>query len=324
MCGHSGKVMNFVRVIKNLFQFNRTNWKAIVLCFFAAAIFWLFNAFNKSHTTTLRFPLRFEFDDQRFVAVKPLPHQIRINVTGSGWELIRKTLGIKLPELIIPLEQPLEARKLPASALTPLLASQLGGLRINYMVTDTLHIRLDEKKSKTFKFSVDLSHVKFREGFGSTGNIEVMPDSVVIEGPRSIIRAIPDTIVLSVQGRQISKSFHEEVEVPLFDSESLNRNPPVVSVRVEVGKIETIETMLKVKSVNQSRILKAYFTDSVKVLLQIPTDQTEDLKVKLLLVNARIDLKNAAKGSHKAYPVIIGLPVYARLVSIDSVSFKID
>jgi hypothetical protein len=316
--------MHLVRVFKNFFQFNRTNWKAIILCFLAATIFWLFSAFNKNHTTTIRFPLRFEFDSQRFVPVHPLPHHISINVSGSGWELFRKTLGIKLPELVIPLERPSETKKILTTTITPMLTSQLGGLQITYMVTDTLQVFLDGKTTKTFRLSIDLSKVSYREGFGNTGLVALVPDSVVIDGPKSVIEMIPDTIVLPVKGKQISKSFSNELEVPLFDSESINRNPPVVSVRVEVGPMETIEARLKVKTVNRPQGLKSFFTDSVKVMIQIPANQVEDLKGKLLQVYAIVDLKYAMNGSPPVYPKIIGLPVYARVVSIDSLSFKID
>ena len=308
----------------NLFQFNRTNWKAVILCLLAAAIFWLFNAFNKSHTSTIRFPLHFEFDNQHFVAVSPLPHQININVTGTGWDLIRKTLGMKVPDLIIPLERPMETKKITASALTPVLISQLGGLQINYIVTDTLYTNVDEKITKTFKLSVDLSKVKFREGFASTGVVELSPDSVVIDGPKSIITSIAETIVLPVQGKQISKSFHDELEVPLFNSQSINRNPPVISVKVEVGPVEIIEAMIKVKAVNPSQARKSYFTDSVKVLLQVPADQREDLRQKLSQIKAMLDVQDVVKGLNKIYPKVVGLPIYARVVSIDSVSLKID
>ncbi len=316
--------MNFARVFMNLFQFNRTNWKAVILCLMAAAIFWLFNAFNKSHTSTIRFPLHFEFDKQHFVAVTPLPHQININVTGTGWDLIRKTLGMKVPDLIIPLERPLETKKIAASALIPVLISQLGGLQINYIVTDTLYTNVDEKITKTFKLAVDLSNVKFREGFRNTGAVELLPDSVVIDGPKSIIASIPEIIVLPVQGKQISKSFQDELEVPLFNSESINRNPPVISVKVEVGPVEIIEAMIKVKAVNPSRAHKSYFADSVKVLIQVPADKRVDLRQKLSQVNAILDVQNFVKGSNKIYPKVVGLPIYARVVSIDSVSLKID
>jgi YbbR domain-containing protein len=316
--------MNFVRFFKNLFQFNRTNWKAIILCFLAASIFWLFSAFNKDHTTTIRFPLRFEFDNQKFVSVNPLPHHLSINVSGSGWELFRKTLGINLPELVIPLDRPVETKKILTGTITPILTSQLGGLQIIYMATDTLHVYLDERISKTFSLSADLSKVRYREGFGNTGLIEIVPDSVVIDGPQSIIKSIPDTIVLPVQGKQISKSFRDELEVPLFNSESINRNPPVISVSVKVGAVETIECMLNVKVVNKPRTGKYSFTDRVKALIQIPTDKSEDFRESQWQVNATLDLIDVKKGSHQMYPKIIGLPVYAQVISIDSLSFKID
>lgn len=289
----------------------------------AAAIFWLFNAFNKSHSSTIRFPLHFDYNHQRYVAVKPLPHQISINVTGTGWELIRKTLGVKLPELVIPVEQPLEIKKIPAVTITPLLATQLGSLEINYIITDTLRIQLEEKSTKTFRLAADLSKVRFREGYGSTGTVDIVPDTVVIDGPRSIIRSIPDTITLPLLAAGISKSFQDEVEVPMFNSETVNRNPPVVTVRVEVGELETIEVVVKVKAVHKPRTVKG-IADSVKAFIQIPVEQHEDFQEKLSGLEALVDMKNTGKNNTQLYPRLIGLPAYARVISIDSLSYKID
>ena len=82
--------------------------------------------------------------------------------------------------------------------------------------------------------------------------------------------------------------------------------------------------MIKVLTVNPSKARKSYFTDSVKVLLQVPADQTEDLRQKLSQINAMLDVQKVVKGSSKIYPFVVGLPIYARVVSIDSVSLKID
>jgi YbbR domain-containing protein len=315
--------MNFVRVVINLFQFNRTNWKAVILCLLAAAIFWLFNAFNKSQSSTIRFPLRFDYDYQRYVAVKPLPHQININVTGSGWELIRKTLGMKLPELVIPVERPLETKKIPSGSITPLLASQLGNLTINYISIDTLRLLLEERTRRTFRLAVDLNKVRFKEGYGITGAVDIVPDSVVIDGPRSIVRSIPDTISVPLLAAGISKSFRDEVEVPLFNSEAVQRNPPVVSIRVEVGEVETLEVMVKVNVVRKPRTQKA-LADSVKALIQIPVKQHNDFQDQLPGIQAMIDWNNVEKKNTKIYPTVIGLPVYARVIAIDTLSYKID
>jgi len=314
--------MNFVRVIINLFQFNRTNWKAVILCLLAAAIFWLFNAFNESHSSTIRFPLRFEYDHERYVAIHPLPNHININVTGSGWELFRKSLGVKIPELVIPLDRPMDIKKIPAASLSTVLISQLGNLQINYLATDTLRLQLDEKAVKIFHLAVDANQVDYKEGYGNTGVIRVIPDTVVIDGPRRIVNSIPDTILLPVHAASISKTFRDEVEVPLLRSESINRNPPVVTVVIEAGPVETIETTLKLTLLNKPRSVKRRFADSVKVLIQIPMEQRENFRAMASRIIASIDFKgdnNTADGPH-----ISGLPIYARVVSIDSSGYKID
>jgi hypothetical protein len=127
-----------------------------------------------------------------------------------------------------------------------------------------------------------------------------------------------------VQATQISKSFQDELEVPLFNSESINRNPPVISVSVEVSEVEILEAMIKIKAVNQPRAWKSSLTDSVKVFIRIPVNQSEDLRGKLSQINAILDWKDGVQGSDHLYPKIIGLPFYAQVVSIDSVTFKID
>jgi len=314
--------MNFVRVIINLFQFNRTNWKAVILCFLAAGIFWLFNAFNKSHSSTVRFPLRFDYDHTRYVPINPLPHYISINVEGSGWDLFRKTFGVKLQELVIPLERPQDVKKIPTSSLTPVLITQLGSLQINFIATDTLRVQLDETTVKTFHLGVDTKSIHYKEGYGNTGIISVLPETVVIDGPQSIINTIPDTILLQMKTSSISKTFRDEVEVPLFKSESISRNPPVVTVMIEAGPVEVIETSLKLTLLNQPRTMKNRFADSVKVLIQIPVNESENFRKLISQIDALVDFKTAKSSS--ITPTIIGLPVYARLISVDSLSYRID
>mgnify|MGYP000489331719 CR=1 FL=1 len=135
-----------MRVRNSIFRvlhFHRRNWKAIALCFFAATVFWFLNALNKTYTTNLRFPLTFEFDRQNFVPVKALPGEIRLNVTGNGWNLFRRSTGVKIPPLEIPLERPVETKKIVGSTLPAFFTNQLDGLEINYVLTDTIFVDLE-------------------------------------------------------------------------------------------------------------------------------------------------------------------------------------
>src|ERR1041385_5478344 len=104
--------MNFVRIIFNLLRFDRANWKAVILCITAAMVFWVFNAFNKDYSTNIRFPILFEFDGERYLPAEHFPKTVTANVSGNGWDLFRRYVGLKTVQVIIPLERPAEIRKI--------------------------------------------------------------------------------------------------------------------------------------------------------------------------------------------------------------------
>jgi len=310
--------MNFNRVFVNLFQFNRTNWKAVVLCFLAASVFWLFNAFNKSYATTVRFPLRFDYNQEKYAPVAVLPTDIYLNVSGNGWDLFRKTLGFRLPELIIPLEKPNEVKKIAGSTLAMIFGNQLGEFKINYILTDTLNIQLEEKDSHSYKLIANLANSTFRKGFGRISPIMILPDSVILEGPKSLLHAMADPIVLNIKVRDLDESFHEELEIVVDNTGFLKRNPPVASVMFEVGPVEEIETKILVRIANMPATVKSSYIDSVKLVVQIPKAQSNDFHLSQSTISALLDLKNKTKGTYSLFPEIIGLPEYAEIISLDS------
>ncbi len=316
--------MNFVRVFVNLFQFNRTNWKAVALCFIAAAIFWLFNAFNKSYSTNIRFPLRFDYNQEKFIPINSLPRDVRVNVSGNGWDLFRKSIGIKLPELNISLPRPTEVKKIVASSLTPSFSEQLGsGLRINYIVNDTLRLQIDELDSHKFKLFADLSQVTFSEGYGRVSPVAVLPDSVKLEGAKSLLHQLPDSIALIMPKSELDDPFRKEVEIVIPNSESIVRNPSVATVMFEVGSVEKIDAYVTILLANVNRSFKQTFIDSVKIRIRIPKEQAETFNEDRHLILAIAQMKNKPKGMYRLQPALTGLPKYAEVLSIDSVSVKV-
>ena len=206
--------MNFVKIFVNLFQFNRTNWKAVALCFIAAAIFWLFNSFNKNYSANIRFPLRFDYSQEKFIPLTNLPGDVRVNVSGNGWELFRKSIGIKLPELTISLPRPTEVKKIVASSLIHTFSEQIGsGLKINYIVNDTLRLQIDELDSHKFKLVANLSQISFREGYGRVSPVVLLPDSVNLQGAKSLLHQMPDSIVLTLPKSELDEQFRKDVDV---------------------------------------------------------------------------------------------------------------
>ncbi len=316
--------MNVIRVLNNLFRFNRTNWKAVTLCFLAATVFWFFNALNKNYATNVRFPLQFEFDAHKYVSAKPLPHDVYINVNGNGWDLLRKNLGLKLPPLVIQLERPSETKKIVGSTLPPLLASQVGNLKINHIVTDTLYLAIEPKDSMMVKIVIDPRAVTYKNGYGRISPIVVLPDSVQVEGPRSALQHLADSLVIKLSEKKLSADFREQIEPTATGDGAIQRKPEVVEVMFEVGEVIQVQHPVKLELINipmASRIMME--NDSVPCLVQIPKSRKDDFDQLTIGVRAVIDLKEARSGGRKMLPAILGLPSYASLVRTDSIRLKL-
>lgn len=302
-----------IKFIVNLFQFNRTNWRAVALCFLAATVFWLFNAFNQTYSTNIRFPLQFEFDEQRYTQSQPLPTSLYLNVTGNGWDLFRKHFGIKVPSLIIPLERPLEVKKIVASTLPPLLASQVGALTINFVVTDTLKIHIDERDEHKFRLVADASAIQYDKGMGRISPVVIQPDTIIIEGPKKLLHSMSDSILIVLPKKRVSENFRDEVEVYLENGEFLKRNPPLVEVLFEVGPITQLVRKIKVEK-SAIRLIKQ---DSVEILFEIPTAQKKEFEEW-----DRMEVKRLPAPDGSLTWSVTAKPVYAKVLQMDSVILK--
>jgi len=310
--------MNILRIFVNLFRFDRANWKVVSLCVLTAVVFWIFNAFNKNYSTNVRFPLLFEFDGEKYAPSEHLPKTVNLNVSGNGWDLFRKHLGLKVPPVIIPLERAKEIKKIVGSTLAPMLATQVGNLKINYVVTDTLYLQIDERDTHRYKLVADISGVTFREGYGRTSPVVLLPDSIELNGPQGRLHALDDSIVLVLTENALSKNFRTEAEVVFPGSEFLKRNPPVIQIMFEVNQVVSIKKNLKVmvdKSSGQE------VADSVEALFQIPASREEDFKLQSHEILSEVRAKQFRK-FRAAVPRVVNIPPYALLLRVDSVHAK--
>jgi hypothetical protein len=312
--------MRFIQSIFNLLRFNRKNWRAVALCVFAATIFWVFNALNKNYTTNINLPLQFDYDEEKYIAVRPLPQTIRFNVTGLGWNLFRRSAGLRVPPLIVPLAQPTEVRKIVGSTLPALVANQPEGFDINFVLTDTLHLAIESKARKWIKLSVDIPDILFRRGFGPVSDIQISPDSVFVEGPEKLIHSLPDLLYLKIPDRNIDDDFSEDVEVKFLNDELIKRNPPTVSVSFDVDRYIEVEDSVKLEIVNPPKGSWPVIGGKLACTIAVPESSQASFTTDSL--RAVVDLKDFKRGEEKLLPVIVGLPSFSYVVDVDSVLIK--
>jgi hypothetical protein len=302
-------------------RFNRRNWKAVVLCVFAATVFWFLNALNKTYTTNLNFPLLFDFDHENFVPVRSLPRQVRINVTGNGWDLFKRSTGVKTGPLEIPLERPAETKKIVGSTLPVFFSNQIEGLDINFVLTDTLYIDLEPKAGRWITIALDSVEQNLQAGYGLVSDVTIMPDSVFMEGPQRLIDNLREPVRIRLPQRNIDENFTDDVEIDIPASDVIKRDPPTVSVTFDVDRLTEVRDSLLVAVENVPSTVSTVETRYIPVILLVP----EKLKDKLVLDSARaiLDLRNFRRGEARILPRIVRLPRHVIVSKIDSVRIKL-
>ena len=314
-------LMSVINSIFNFLRFNKKNWKAVVLCVFAATVFWFFNSLNKSYTANISFPLSFDYRQEGYIPVRPLPDKIRMNVTGIGWNLFRRSIGVKVPPLIVPLERPTEVKKIVGAALPGLFANQLNGFQINFVITDTLFIAIEPRSTRWMSLKLDSPSILFKKGYGITSPVSITPDSIFIEGPLGLIRNLAEPHYMKITDRNIDENFADEVEVKFLNDELVRRNPPLVMVKFDVDQLVNINDSIRVKLLHLPGNVHPMIEEAtVSCSFAIPKRFTEQYHRDS--VRAVIDFKKIRKGETKFLPEIVGLPPFSHIIRNDSIRLK--
>ena len=95
----------FRRTLKKIFGVvfinDRKDVRLLLNCFLAAFTFWVINAMQKDYSADFSFPINFEYDKTKFTPKEQLPDKMTVELKGSGWNLIQKSLGIGLDTILI-------------------------------------------------------------------------------------------------------------------------------------------------------------------------------------------------------------------------------
>ena len=200
---------------------------------------------NKEYTTNIAYPIGFIFDEGRYMIVDRLPEEIQLNLTGLGWNLLRVNLGGDVRPLNIPLENPVEVKKIVGSTLPTFFSNQLNDFKLNFVLTDTLYINIDRKDTVQRVLGVTKHLIDVKEGFSVFGEIDISPDTAALTGPSAMLQTLPDTLFIDVPREDLEGSYNENLSVSVVRPDLIEVKPEVVSISFRVEPyLEMVDTVL--------------------------------------------------------------------------------
>lgn len=247
--------MSYVRNILNNLRglrppLNKDNWKAVVLCMITAFIFWLFNALNKTYTTHIDYPIHFQYNTDSLIAVSDLPRRIPLNVSGGGWNLLRKTLSVNPNPIFVNFDNPVNTQYITQYNLMPIASDHLEELTINFVGIDTLYIQIERKVRKKVKVKADTLNVELAQDYAINSPVDISPDSIELTGPESLINEYSDTLNLRIPDTDIDEDYNEEVSVADQLNDHIISSPNVVDVSFKVVRYIPVTEEFYIEKVN--------------------------------------------------------------------------
>ncbi|WP_439880960.1 hypothetical protein ACSX1A_17645 [Pontibacter sp. MBLB2868] len=216
----------------------------------AASTFWLLNALNKSYSTQTTYPVRFVYNTEELIPIKPLPEEVVINVTGKGWKLLRKSLRVEVQPAEIYIRNLPRNKFLLGSALRPALVNALDGLQLNFVVTDTLYFNFNERVSRTIPLRLDPSQKLTGEKHAVIGPALIEPDSVVFTGPSSMVDSLPSPILLRLPQEPLTEPAKIKVPINYNNKSMVTVNVKEAEVRLNVKNLVQEERQIIPEIVN--------------------------------------------------------------------------
>ncbi len=287
---------------------NLNSWKVVLLSLLGATTFWFFNELNKEYTTRLIYPLKFNFERDSVVVMQPLPESIKVDVSGGGWNLLRRTFILFNPTpLTIDLDNPTLIRFYSRSTLLPVVRDQLSELQVNYLMTDTLYFHIEEKLAKRVAVEIDSSAIQMREDYRIISALTTSLDSVEFIGPKSFIDSLQSPFIIRISESSIDDDFDENIEIPIADEDVIRAIPEEINVVFNVERFDRLSVAVPFDRLNFPEDSSAWpLVDEIEVNFTVPRSEKRDYEASDFGITVDFNLLDEKDST--IFPIMIYSP----------------
>lgn len=203
-----------VKITDIFFHPERKKIQAFVFCVLGATLLWFVNALSKERIEVINYPIHFVYDQKKYTTLKDFPKDIPLSIKGSGWQIMKKVLRIRVTPIRCELKNPLNnPNYILGNNLRANITKILDDVTLEGILVDTIFIAIDQRHNRTFRLAIDSSSISLKEGYRLLDPIVIYPDKVALSGPRKVLNELPDPLSLKIKTRQIGNQITERVKL---------------------------------------------------------------------------------------------------------------
>ena len=298
----------------------------VVLCIAAATTFWVLNALNKdNYSTIVDYPVQWEFDQKNFVAVKPLPKSIQIQISGNGWDLLRKYFNISTNAYPILVNSPAEKNYLLTSDLKRGLGEFITPTLLENVLGDTIPLQIDRIVTKTLIPELDSTGYSLDRNIALEGKVSFNPDKLEVTGPSSILESYQGKFPVVLNAEKIAKNYSGKVPLVLEEDLETLVQLKQTEIQVSFSIVTYLEgnKRLKIKKLNFPANVKLANEELIPVLSYL-IQEADLAKLKDLEFEAVLDFRKRNRADSTLQIQVNPNPKFLKEVKITPPQLKLS
>ncbi len=245
---------------------NNKKIKVVVLCIVVATTFWFFNAMNNHYTSNVNFPLKYNVASPQLKLTSSVPKKIGINVYGTGWDIVKVSLGFGYEPYFFNLDKE-KAVDFKSSTLMPYISHELAKLKVNFIHEGNWKIQTDSVLTK--KISLEGLVQTESEDFVSLYSPVVSPDSILVTGPRLYLDSLDQEMVLTINNIKTLGQHQLDIKIKDWINSELKSSIAQVRVDFTIDKLIEESDILYNQDSSSRQLVKYTKPDSFMKLDQV-------------------------------------------------------
>ncbi|MCK9627371.1 MAG: YbbR-like domain-containing protein [Bacteroidales bacterium] len=169
-----------------------------LFCLFLAFILWAIHNLSASYSTNLDYTVQVITQKRGYAGETTADNKLSVTGVASGFYILQNRLGIKKPEVKIPVEgrliRPLQGTHdrfyIVVRDITDVISGIVGEhLEIESFSSDTLYLTIPMQSHREMPVAVDYK-ARFKDQYMPSGKIKISPSTVTVYGELSILNKI--------------------------------------------------------------------------------------------------------------------------------------
>lgn len=287
-----------------------------ITCLVLAIFAWIFTVLSNPYSYTVQEVLTFKNTPQKR-AFHPLqPDTVNVTLNGSGWDMLFSKMSIENKLITVDLRS-LEYKNyiVLSSQLDKINSSKEISKQITAFNPDTLYFDFSNRKEKKVPVHL-IAEVKYLRQYFQSGNINLRPANVVVNGPENIINKITEWKTDTLKIDSVNETVIGSVALQPVREGNLNIYPKNIEVTIPVDEFTEKMLTIPVKIINNNYGDVKIFPQKVKITFTVALTKYAEIDEDFFEATADMDLWRYH--GYKTLPVVISkVPSFCKIVRID-------